>query len=80
MSTMRDDVMAKRGLLPVAVAARATGYDQTHLRRLVDEGKVSGEQVGGRWWYVSRAALATYVGKDIAKAAGLNKRLAGEPA
>lgn len=80
MSEMRNNLMARRGLMPVADAARATGYDQTHMRRLVDEGKVQGEQVAGRWWYVSRKSLAEYVGKELAKAAGIHKRLEGEAA
>lgn len=80
MSEMRNELMAKRGLMPVADAARATGYDETHMRRLVKEKTVAGEQVAGRWWYVSRAALAEYVGKAMAKAAGLHKPLAGEGA
>lgn len=55
----------------MAKAVELTGYNDTHLRRLVSEERVAGTQVGGRWWYVSTKSLAEYVGPEMAEAMGL---------
>lgn len=78
MNEKLTELMAAKGLMPLADAARTAGYDDTHLRRLVRDERIQGEQIAGRWWFVNRASLAAYIGPELAKATGLNKRLTGE--
>jgi hypothetical protein len=48
-------------LISIKEAARLSGYDIQHLRRLMRQGKVKGEKVGDFLWMVDRRSLQDYL-------------------
>jgi excisionase family DNA binding protein len=68
--TDKDNIMRTGGYLSVAEAASTTGYSNSHVYKLVSEGKVAGAKHGSAH-YVSIESLAEYMGPIAAKLCGL---------